>query len=66
MKTICIIQNTFISAFKLFTSTCTNDLVVHAKQVNYFEMFIIAFAIELKTSVSSNLNYSVSFLKILQ
>lgn len=59
MKTVIIFQKTVIAILKLLTSTCTNDLVVNAKQVNYLEMFLIAFAVELKNNIN---NYDVNLL----
>ena len=54
MKTVIIIQRTVITLLKLLTSTCTNDLVINAKQVNYLEMFLIAFAVELKNNINTS------------
>ncbi len=32
-------------------STFTSDLLINAKQVNYFEMFLLSFAIEFKNMI---------------
>ncbi len=46
-----------MGGFNLMVSTFTNDLLVNAKQVNYFEMFLLSFIIELKNIVfPSNLS----------
>lgn len=51
MKTIMILQKMTADCMCILISTCTNDLVVNAKQVNYFEMFMLSFAIECKNTV---------------
>ncbi|CAM4091374.1 MULTISPECIES: hypothetical protein [Flavobacterium] len=51
MKTIMILQKMTADCMFILISTCTNDLVVNAKQVNYFEMFMLSFAIECKNTV---------------
>ena len=35
-------------------STFTSDLLINAKQVNYFEMFLLSFAIEFKKIIVPN------------
>ncbi|WP_130733595.1 hypothetical protein [Flavobacterium sp. J27] len=49
MKTSAIYNKVIIDSFCLMVATCTNDLVVQAKQVNYFEMFLLSFVIECKS-----------------
>lgn len=48
MKMILLINKVLLNTFCLLVATCTNDLVIHAKQVNYFEMFLLSFAMETK------------------
>lgn len=57
MNAITIFQKIAMGGFNLMVSTFTNDLLVNAKQVNYFEMFLLSFIIELKNIVfPSNLS----------
>lgn len=46
MKTILLFNKILTNSFCILIATCTNDLVINAKQVNYFEMFLLSFTIE--------------------
>ncbi|WP_264544811.1 MULTISPECIES: hypothetical protein [Flavobacterium] len=50
MKTISLI---IIKVIKSFFGALCNDLVLFAGHHNYFEMFLIAFCIELKSTIFS-------------
>jgi len=39
------------NCMSILISTCTNDLVINAKQVNYFEMFMLSLVIACKNNV---------------
>lgn len=67
MKTLFIIEKIGIGIVQLTISTCTNELVVHAKQVNYFEMFMLSLVIECKNNFLQNhvnLNLKNKLLKL--
>lgn len=54
MNAIMILQKIAMGGFNLMVSTFTNDLLINAKQVNYFEMFLLSFAVELKNIMLPN------------
>lgn len=49
-----------IEVINLINNTFCNDLVLNAGQHNYFEMFVVAFAIELKSSIVISIGDSIS------
>jgi hypothetical protein len=51
MNEITILQKIVLCGFNLMVSTFTSDLLINAKQVNYFEMFLLSFAIEFKNMI---------------
>ncbi|MFC4740962.1 hypothetical protein ACFO3U_13245 [Flavobacterium ponti] len=51
MNEITILQKIALCGFNLMVSTFTSDLLINAKQVNYFEMFLLSFAIEFKNMI---------------
>ncbi len=51
MNAITILQKIALYGFNLMVSTFTSDLLINAKQVNYFEMFLLSFAIEFKNMI---------------
>jgi hypothetical protein len=65
MGLIIILKNLFLSSFQLLLNTFSNDLVLYAKQANYFEMFLVAFAVELKIIVVPTLLQLKNLIKII-
>jgi hypothetical protein len=65
MQALMILRNLFLSSLQLLWNTFSNELVIHAKQANYFEMFLVAFAVELKNIVVPNLLQLKNILKII-
>lgn len=59
MKTKVTAQKLGVEAICFFMSVCTNDLVINAKQVNYFEMFMLSTVVELKNAIQSNISISM-------
>ena len=58
MNVIMIIQKIVMCGFNLMISTFTNDLLINAKQVNYFEMFLLSFVVEVKNmTLSTNFSF---------
>lgn len=55
MSAILIFQKIATSGITIVISAFTNDLVIHAKQVNYFEMFLLSLLIEIKNSALQNM-----------
>lgn len=51
MVTFVQINKIITGSYFLFLATCTNDLVVNAKQINYLEMFLLSFIIEFKNTL---------------
>lgn len=51
MKTTRTFQKITTNCICILISTCTNDLVINAKQVNYFEMFMLSLVIECRNSM---------------
>ena len=62
MNAIMIFQKIVLSGVNLMVSTFTNDLLVHAKQVNYFEMFLLSLLIESKNFLFQNKTLDLEFL----
>ena len=62
MNAIMIFQKIVVSGVNLMVSTFTNDLLVHAKQVNYFEMFLLSLLVESKNIIFQNKTLSLDFL----
>jgi len=58
MNAITIFQKITLCGFNLMVSTFTSDLLINAKQVNYFEMFLLSFIIEVKNMVFPS-NFSI-------
>ena len=56
MKVLRVYKKMVIGVLNLMISIFTNDLVVHAKQVNYFEMFLLSVFLESKNILFKNLN----------
>lgn len=65
MGLIIFLKNLFLSSFQLLLNTFSNDLVLYAKQANYFEMFLVAFAVELKIIVVPTLLQLKNLIKII-
>lgn len=65
MAVVLILKNLLLSAVQLLLNTFSNDLVLYAKQANYFEMFLVAFAVELKIIVVPNLLQIKNLIKII-
>ncbi len=58
MNVIMILQKIVMCGFNLMISTFTNDLLINAKQVNYFEMFLLSFVVEVKNmTLSTNFSF---------
>ncbi|NHN26888.1 hypothetical protein FIA58_014480 [Flavobacterium jejuense] len=51
MKAIVLFNKLTINCMCILIATCTNDLIINAKQVNYFEMFMLSLAIECKKNI---------------
>lgn len=47
-------QKIAVNGINLMVSTFTNDLLVNAKQVNYFEMFLLSFAVECNNLITQS------------
>ena len=58
MKVLILYKKMVIGGLNLMISIFANDLVVHAKQVNYFEMFLLSVFLESKNILFKNLNVS--------
>ncbi len=58
MTTKVTAQKLGVEALCFFMSVCTNDLVIHAKQVNYFEMFMLSTAVEFRNILLNTTQFS--------
>lgn len=63
MKATFYIQEIISKCIYILISSCTNDLVINSKQVNYFEMFLISLFIESKNAIFPNNFYLRNFIK---
>ncbi|MVO08483.1 hypothetical protein GOQ30_04810 [Flavobacterium sp. TP390] len=64
MKTLVLFNRLCVRTFCILVATCTNDLVIHAKQVNYFEMFLLSFVVECKRSIQVSTSYHTMLQKL--
>lgn len=54
------VKNLGIEVINLINNTFCNDLVLNAGQHNYFEMFLVAFAVEVKTTLMSSFGENIN------